>query len=147
MDPREGWVPREPGLACSQRCLGALMKTKCAAAQHLSSACRQEPGHRLANGTPRGLCACGRLGGVDGGLRGRGGSRLERWQAGGREVRISRALAPGSGVYCRLAWGRERAETFLGCEGVIGVTLENLQVLELCGNEGLKEERRGQMWT
>lgn len=44
-------------------------------------------------------------------------------------------------------WGRERAETFLGCEGVIGVTLENLQVLEPCGNEGLKEEGRGQMWT
>lgn len=39
-----------------------------------------------------------------------------------------------------------RAETFLGCKGVVGVAPENLQVLELQKQAGLMEEREGQLW-
>lgn len=132
LDPREGWIPREPGLACSHGCLGALMKTKCAAGSapvfslQAGAGATDEP-----MGLPTGVCA--RRGGWWGckwGPAGEGqplgGGRAGR-QAGGWGVADLKVSAPNFGVDCCRVWGRE---TFLGCEAGIGVAPGNLQVLE-----------------
>ena len=102
------------------------MKTKCAAGSAPVFSLQAGAGAQTGQWDAEGPLCLQEAGGCRWRPAGEG-----RQPAGAVAGWISRAPASGSGVCCCLVWGRERAETFLGCEGVIGVTPENLQVLEL----------------
>lgn len=175
LDPREGWIPREPRLACRQRRLGALMKTKCAAGSAPVFSLQAGAGAPASQWDCRGgSVLSGGWWGVQ--MEAWGGGAASRWGGGwqalggGGDHEVSSALLPhlphfwgarGSLGYllkiCRRlnceemrVWWRKEADRCgvgfrAGRRGLVGTPV--LLSLELAGCRGLVPHLAGWLWA